>query len=304
MNTASYNLQSVKADIEDQEGVIMFKALSQCRTLADFEKLLDEYPQPRGVEANFGVIDAQGGAAYYEVNNTDWVKIDVNDPNVAPDGYMVYTNYSNTGRVDKGSGYIRAQAAREILAKAYTEKATVTPEWIFNNLSRSYYNPIIGVNLREDPTAVPNGWFPDADFIPRRITSASIVVKGVKAGENPDLTVMWTVLGYPPCSVAVPLLVAGQGIMPEQMTSQEEKGNCAMCDAALARRSEVFDIHRGNGQNYLNFKASEKWRKKLAPVESKIFETFDPVMTEAYRKGSVGINELEKYYGTIDLGIE
>ena len=56
------------------------KALATCRTLADFEKMLDKYKRPMGVEANFGVIDAEGGAAYYEVNNDSWTKIDVNDP--------------------------------------------------------------------------------------------------------------------------------------------------------------------------------------------------------------------------------
>ena len=70
MNTASYNLQSESADFEDQEGVLMYQALGSCKTLKDFEKLLDKMKKPRGIEANFGVIDAEGGAAYYEVNNT------------------------------------------------------------------------------------------------------------------------------------------------------------------------------------------------------------------------------------------
>ena len=72
MNTASYNLKNdnVPSDQMDKEGEVMFKALATCRTLADFEKLLDKYKRPMGVEANFGVIDAEGGAAYYEVTMT------------------------------------------------------------------------------------------------------------------------------------------------------------------------------------------------------------------------------------------
>ena len=99
MNTASYNLKDddVPSKMMDKEGVVMYKALATCRTLADFEKMLDKYKRPMGVEANFGVIDAEGGAAYYEVNNDSWTKVDVNDPKIAPQGYLVYTNHSNTG---------------------------------------------------------------------------------------------------------------------------------------------------------------------------------------------------------------
>lgn len=66
----------------DREGELMYKALLECKNLSDFETFLDNYPRPVGVEANFGVIDAEGGAAYYEVNNTRWVKVDANDPNL------------------------------------------------------------------------------------------------------------------------------------------------------------------------------------------------------------------------------
>ena len=93
MNTATYDLKDddVPEDQMDREGIVMYKALSVCQTLADFENLLNTLPRPMGVEANFGVIDAFGGAAYYEVNNHSWVKFDVNDPQVAPLGYLVVT---------------------------------------------------------------------------------------------------------------------------------------------------------------------------------------------------------------------
>ena len=40
----------------------MKMALEPCKTLEDFEKMLNDLPKPLGVEANFGVIDANGGA--------------------------------------------------------------------------------------------------------------------------------------------------------------------------------------------------------------------------------------------------
>lgn len=63
MNTASFNLKDDDIKEMDQEGILMRKALGTCRTIADFEHLLDTLPRPLRVEANFGVIDAYGGAA-------------------------------------------------------------------------------------------------------------------------------------------------------------------------------------------------------------------------------------------------
>ena len=67
MNTASYNLNddSVPESEMDKEGVVMRYALERCATVDDFEQVLHELPKPLGVEANFGVIDAQGNGAYY-----------------------------------------------------------------------------------------------------------------------------------------------------------------------------------------------------------------------------------------------
>jgi len=87
INSASYNLKlNDTSKLADREGIIMKLALQRCATLDDFEQLLQKLPKPLGVEANFGVIDASGGGAYYETDNYTFRKFDVNDPAVAPDG--------------------------------------------------------------------------------------------------------------------------------------------------------------------------------------------------------------------------
>ena len=296
MNTASYNLQSEAADIEDQEGAVMYQALGSCKNLKDFEKLLDKMKKPRGVEANFGVIDAEGGAAYYEVNNTTWTKIDVNDPKIAPEGFLVYTNHSYTGRKDEGMGYVRYNTANEILHKAWIQGVDFTPQWIFNNLSRSYYNSLLGIDLNKNPELAPDGWFVDQDFIPRRSTSASIVVKGVKPEENPELTVMWTILGYPPCSIAIPLFVAAGEKQPDYMLKRADNDNCLMCDQALERRSHVFPLKRGNGKNYLNVATARHYMRELSHIEESIFIRTEYLMDVSYKKGRLDKESLPLLY--------
>lgn len=61
MNTASYNLNGNDGVKNmDREGELMRYALERCKTVDDFERLLQTLPKPLGVEANFGVIDARG----------------------------------------------------------------------------------------------------------------------------------------------------------------------------------------------------------------------------------------------------
>ncbi len=66
MNTQSYNLVEVKPGEERGEanGRIMRRALEVCATVKDFRQFLDTLSKPSLIEANFGVIDAEGGCRH------------------------------------------------------------------------------------------------------------------------------------------------------------------------------------------------------------------------------------------------
>ncbi|WP_222846906.1 hypothetical protein, partial [Klebsiella pneumoniae] len=81
-----------------------------------------------------------------------------------------------------------------------------------------------------------SGWFTDQDFIPRNSTSCSIVVQGVKKGENPELTILWTILGYPPTGVAVPLWVKDN--LPAMMSYDAELKSAPLSAASLKLANE------------------------------------------------------------------
>ena len=118
MNSASFNVnENDTTELKDQEGVFMKLALQTCASLEEFEALLNNYPKPSGQASHYGVIDANGGAAFYEVNNWTWTKFDANDENVAPNGYVIRTNFSETGTPDVGFGFIRRETAEKVFAK-------------------------------------------------------------------------------------------------------------------------------------------------------------------------------------------
>ena len=252
MNTASYNLREDSLDCKmDREGELMYHALGNCATLVDFETWLTTYPQPWGVEANFGVIDAQGGAAYYEINNHRWIKYDVN---LEANGYCVVTNFSFAGREEEYEGWERYLTANAIMQDKFSREREMTAVEAIDLFSRQYRHELLGVDYTADNAPE---YVVDQDFIPRRITSAVICFEGVKAGGKPQYTIMWSALGYPACAVAIPLLL-NEKSLPAYMAARnaKAKGGVAwhseLCDASLKIKDQwAFPLHVSNGQRYL-----------------------------------------------------
>lgn len=290
MNTASYNLKDDDVKEMDHEGLLMRQALKVCRTVDDFQHFLDTLPRPMRVEANFGVIDAVGGAAYFETNNRQYWKKDVNDPALAPEGYLIYTNFSFEGRPDEGKGYIRYDNATHIFKAMQAEG--FTPERIFRQASRSFYNSLLDIDLinGQPNPAFPSGWFVEQDFIPRYESTASIVIQGVKPGMSPELTTLWTALGYPPASVVLPLWVKMGNRQPALVGYQEAMKTAPLCYYASRLKHQLYSVRRGNGQKYLHWellwnKGGTGYMQQLQPVEAEIFQLFDARKTTWEKKG-------------------
>ena len=252
MNTASYNLREDQLDCQmDREGEFMYHVLGQCATLQEFEAWIDTYPQPWGVEANFGIIDAQGGAAYYEINNHRWIKYDVNEE---ANGYRVVTNFSFAGRYEDYEGWERYQTASAIMQEKFSREIEMTAIDAINLFSRKYRHEVLGVNYYQENAPK---YIIDQDYIPRRITSAVICFQGVKAGSDPKYSVMWSALGYPACAVAIPLLMNSSSL-PAYMLAHNPKAkkgealHCEMCDASLQIKDQwAFPMHISNGKRYV-----------------------------------------------------
>lgn len=299
MNTASYNIKEedgVSYSEMDKEGEVMYKALGVCRNLADFEYFLDTLSKPYLVESNFGVIDAEGGAAYYEVNNYKWIKFDVNEEK---EGYRVVTNFSESGRPEDYQGWERYLTASDFmknLPKNREGKYDINHSTLFNGLSRSYSHKLLGIeNLKNVKYAV------DQDFIPRKSTSASVVIEGVQPGEDPKYTVIWTILGYPACSVAIPIMTWDCDIIPYYMKKSADSNNSLLCDKALQiKNNYVFDLKISNGNRYLNAENVYKLIECSEKAEKAINSDFNILLCRL-REGRVKEEDFkESYYKATD----
>lgn len=254
MNTASYNIKDDKVSAKnmDKEGVLMTKALQTCKTVDDFRKLLDNYPRPMGVEANFGVIDALGNGAYFETNNHSYQFFDLAD---APGGVLVRTNYSHSGRKGEGYGFIR-EANAECLLEKYVENGSVTPEILTEKLSRTFYHD----GYKKDLTLSENHHILDEDFIPRYKSTATIAIEGCAPVQSldsisPDIVsrqyIMWTGMGYPPVSQIRPVMCAPDGV-PYELRGTLPNGHCILGEEAKKIRNEVFDVKSKKGKTYID----------------------------------------------------
>lgn len=259
MNTASYNLVPDTASYRDREGVVMTAALRSCSTLADFEALLESLPKPLGVQANFGVLDASGEGACYETHDGGYVKYALSD---TPGGVLYRTNYSYSGDSVSGFGYIRECNARHLL-EPYRVMGTIAPETFTEVLSRSFYHSLLDCDMEDSGRE----WIVDQDFIPRNSSSASVVIE--QRGDG--CAVMWTVIGYPPCSYVLPVMVDS---VPPELQPDAVTGRSSLCDEVVRRKNEVFPIKRGSGNRYINLPRLRHYNDSCRAVSMARYENF------------------------------
>jgi hypothetical protein len=258
MNSASYNLDDKETLAE---GAIMKLALQSCRTVADFQALLEaSNATGRDTTANFGVIDAAGGAAIFETGLKAYVRYDATDPKPAPGGYLIRTNYSESGDAELGSGMLRAERARtlfaEILAAGKLDVAT-----LLGRVVRDVANAATGQFPRAPGYAAPFAYI--GDSINRSETASAAVFHGAAAGEDPRLATMWVILGQPISGAAVPLWV-GAGAVPVPLAVGEDP---APLNAAFDRvRDLLIPSRRGDLKRYLDARVLRAAEPGLVPA--------------------------------------
>ena len=305
MNSASYNLNPNDSGKDDGvDGLIMKLALQKCATLADFEHLLDSLPKPLNVSSNFGVIDAKGGAAYYETGNYNYKKYDANDPDIAPLGYLVRTNFSYSGDRKQDKGLSRYQAAQDLLYQAsLTNSISVD---FFINVSRSLKHGITHTNLYDDiPASGSEAAFSAfRDYIPRYVTASSIVVQGITKNESPNLTTMWTTLGSPLTTVAVPVWITSGLKLPEILVA-DKQGKAKLNDWSLQLKKQLFPIERGEGADYINLSAlltkdQKGILQKILPIEKQVQSQSSVYQHKWRTAGAIDEKEILLFYNWVD----
>ena len=305
INSAAYNNNiGDTSKLKDQEGVIMKMALQRCATLKDFEKLLDSLPKPMGLDANFGVIDAHGGAAFYETGNYNYTRFDADNIGLAPNGILIRTNFSTRADLTKGYGVCRLSTATKALNEAAINHK-ISPEYLFNNISRNLTHSLTKTDLWSSipkERNVPEFKF-FIDYIPRESTASAIMIVGAKDQDHTKDAMMWTILGFPLTSVAIPTWISGGTNLPKAV-SMTKDFHSPICSAALKFKKECFPLTYDRGYNYINLSVvinqqQNGYMQLLQPIESEIFENAN-LLIQGLEKSVKTEKDISLFYAWVD----
>lgn len=263
-------------------GELMNIALQSCATIKDFKQLLDETNTTgRKTQATFGVIDSEGGAAIFEVGANTYTFYDANDKNIAPDGYIVRTNFAKS---IEGKGGIERYTRSSGLVAGFFEEGKIEIKDILQTQMRDL-----------NRTAEEKRYFDCRNNICTPNSISATLIKGVMANEAKELSTMWTMLGSPFASIAVPYWAVGK--TPE-ISSSEKKH--ALYESSAQLKVKIFNPNK-------RFEVDlKKWRtvqNELINQENILLARTELAM-EKWRKEGIDKKEmllLEKELATIAL---
>lgn len=302
INTAAYNLNGDEGDT-DGDGILIRKALSLCASVEDFETLLDTIAKPMNVNSNFGVLDAHGCCAYFETGHYKYVKFDVNDPTVAPDGYLMRTNFGTTGNHLLDQGVERYCAITDYMSAAAGEgKFDATR--LLTGIPRYFTHGLTKWKMEDFMPATEHDtqMFPISDYITRYSTASTILVQGVLPHEKPENTVSWVIIGSPMTAVAVPALLLPSEKLPK-MLGDDGTGRAQLNTLSLTLKERIFSLQRGNTKAYIDLsklmnRAQTGTVQRLHPVEQEVVKKGVESIDKFRKKGD--FKAIETYYKWVD----
>ncbi|QDT13761.1 hypothetical protein [Planctomycetes bacterium K23_9] len=291
-NEAGFCIEnSLSRDLSGSKGVsggmgngsLIRLALETCDSADAFEQLLITTNSPgRRTEGNFGVIDAAGSAVMFEVGPTSYLKFDANDPKVAPDGIIVRANTSVSGSLETApktpladlpvlearySG-LRYCRAREICLQQL--KATnLDVRFMLQDLARD-------IEIIKTAEAKAGDLVDTARTLNRNTTVSAVVFQGVLPGASPTGTTMWTLLGEPAFSIAVPNWVT-QGRIAQQLNGD---GKSSICELSVQLRQRNYQADLSKRKDYLMPNHLDQIRQATLAVEDETIDELQRVRAQ------------------------
>ena len=284
MNAAGFCIEnSLSKDLGQRgangmgNGTIIRMALETCRTVADFEQLLKSTNQKgRSTTGNFGVIDNHGGAMLFEVGPDTYRRFNVNDPVVAPDGYLVRANTSMSGAdttevtsLESGYSGKRYCRARDLCQSQIDRGQKIDVQFLLQTVARDV--------LDLDPSKQTAS---TTRTLSRNTSVSSVVFQGTLPGESPSSTTMWTILGEPLFSVAVPVWV-GPGKIAKELNGD---GKSAVCDRSIELRDLNYQQHTERRTERVYTAQLPKISQVLLSIENESLSTTQQQL-QAWRNG-------------------
>ena len=284
-------------------GTLMRYSLANCADVAEFEKLLEKTNKTgRRTAGNFVVMDAKGEVAIFETGSKKFTKFDAKDPNAAPNGYILRSNFAFSVGEENNSSWrysFNRYKRTSDLVKGFYADGKVTYKDILRTQMRDFSDvkgeaisvPFAG---RSDAN-VPAGYIKNRWSLCRASTASTALVVGVRDGEDPRLSTMWTILGQPAAAVAVPYWPVGK--TPPEADGPE---TAPLCDVSRKITSQLVlrstTLQQRQSRYYIDSyklkddKGNGLWAI-LFPVEDKIFAEAEARLAK-WRKSGPDVEEM------------
>jgi hypothetical protein len=193
----------------DDDGLIMIQALRTCRTVDDFQLLMDSTNNTgRTRPANYGVVDATGAGAFFEAGAAFYNRYNLDDSSAAPHGYMVRANFAYSGS-SYHLGQNRHDRVMALLDSAYAGNF-ITHAYITQVIQRDLVNDRINpypLPFEGKEGTLPYGLMHTHECINRDISMSAMVIQTVLPTENPLLSTLWAQVAQPITTTSLPLWI-------------------------------------------------------------------------------------------------
>lgn len=272
-------------------GTLLFKALGRCRDLREFEEFVAQLMERSVCITHVAAIDARGHAACYEFIGKSYVKYDADDPEAAPNGFRVMTNFTFAGDPKLGGGQVRYRSAVEIMnSLPLTDgKFDLDAVQLMDAVTRTFRHS--DRKIENIGQIRSQKYFPGKDFITRNTTNTISAFEGVLPSESPSRTIMWVNSATPVCTPSIPLFVCS-GYIPDFMTG-ENRNPAPIVDRAMDIRNRLVYDRNGEGRfKWFNVGNTVRLIDEMRKVESQISKSISSPLGK-WRKGTMSD---EKFY--------
>ena len=196
-----------RPSIPDNGPQFTARALRECASVEDFERMLQQKIRKRGFTGNYAVADGSGALAYFEVWDIDYRRYDTSE---RKEGFDVRSNFSWAG--DPKTIW-KSKRRYDIVMQELGEfelSEKFSPHYLIS-LSRSYNSTKYGDVLYND-----NYNLCQNHTVARHSSVAAIVL--ICDSKEPRMLVM---NGHPVASVAVPVYVRAKEDIPQCVRGSE-----------------------------------------------------------------------------------
>lgn len=296
LNSASSDLQG--GSFGPGNGLTMRLALGNCATMNEFEHWLDSTNVAgRQTQANFAVLDSTGAAAIFETGGNIYWKFDANDSTIAPNGYVLRTNFAFNGDAKYGlhNGLYSIERYRrttKLIGDFYSGDSLD-----YKSILRTQMRDFSDSDSEPVPIPYPRQWQSNRPYgyiycylsICRSTSVSAAVIQGVLPGESARLSTLWTILGQPASGIAVPYWPVGK-------TPTEAAGypTAPLCDIARQITALLFDYSENlnyiDSYKLLDGNGGCLWTK-IFPAEDSIFSTAEIKLAQ-WRNGTLSVQEM------------